>query len=445
MKKIVLLIILVIFSTPKVNAETINFGEVLDSAMQNSYDLKIAKIDIGISTQGIKGAKSDYYPKVSAYATTEYLKDLDKAAYQQVAYVGNEVLLNSSQYQSSLSLGLTYNLFDFGIRNGKVDIAKKDKFSKEATYLKDLRDLKLNVSELYAKALLSYKEIKNKEQILVTQKQLVEMQERLNASGKIPKTQSVSEAIKVVELENSIEKARKEYTKALNALSFYTRKEYIPSKLDISDFNQDETVFVNNVKTSKTEKTAQFDIEKTPEFKIYQIEIEKKQKELEIKKKESLPQFNFSTNYYLYGIDPSNLFNSAGNLAQKGIKFRLNGALPIFDGFKNKSERDRLKLEIEKLQITKEQKLAELCKNYYEIEQEATFSQKQLENTYKMLELVNQNISMLERLDQNKLIDKTSYLNQKIGLLNKRLELEQAQVNDSLASFKLETMLSCEQ
>lgn len=444
MKKIFLLIILIIFSISKVNAETISFNDVLDSAMQNSYDLKIAKIDIGISTQGIRGAKSDYFPKLSAYATSEYLKDLDNGPSQQVAYIGNEVLLNNSQYQSSLSLGLTYNLFDFGIRNGKVDIAKKDKTSKEATYSKELRDLKLNVSGLYAKALLSYKEYKNKEQILETQKQLLAMQERLNVSGKAPKTQSLSQAVKVVELQNSIDKAKNEYSKALNELSYYTRKEYTPEKLDINDFNQNETVFVSNVQALKTEKNVSFIIEKTPEFKIYQIEIEKKQKELEIKKKENLPQFNFSTNYYLYGVDPSHLLTSYGNLAQRGIKFRLNSSLPLFDGFKNKSERERIKLEIEKLQITKEQKLAELCKTYYQIQEDAAFSQKQLENTYKMLELVNQNISMLERLDQNKLIDKTTYLNQRIELLNKRLELEQAEINDYLASFKLDTMLSYE-
>ena len=46
MKKIILLIVLVIFLINNASAETISFNEVLDSAMQNSYDLKIAKIDI---------------------------------------------------------------------------------------------------------------------------------------------------------------------------------------------------------------------------------------------------------------------------------------------------------------------------------------------------------------------------------------------------------------
>ncbi len=439
MKKILLLIIFIFFIRENVYSQQVSYNDTLDAAMQNSFDLKITQLDIGISTQKIKGARADYFPKISAYSTTEYTKNLLNYP-TPVAYIGNEVLLNDSQYQSSLSLGLTYNLFDFGIRKSKLEIAKKDKQSQEIEYIKELRDLKLNLSQTYAKALYAYKELHNKQEILVARTELFQMQKRLNEAGKIPKTESLSEEIKLSASESERDKAASDYAKSLEELAFLTQTKYEADKTELNDFDINDIVFVNNTVNLKAEKSTILEIEDTPEYKFYKSEIEKKQKELDIKKKENLPQFNFQSNYYFYGTDPNSLANSYDNLSQRGIKFRLVGSLPIFDGFKNKSERESLKLEIEKLKITKEQKLAELYKNYNQMQQDSIYSKMQLKNTYKTLELVNSNIEMLDRLDKNKLIDKVAYLNSKIELLNKRLELEQAQISDYLATYKLDVL-----
>lgn len=439
MKKILFSFFLILLSTSFANAETINFSDALDTAIQNSYDLKISKLDIGIGEQQIRGVRADYFPKLNAYANAEYSRDLT-GGQSQVNYIGNEVLLNNSRYQNSISLGMTYNVFDFGIKGRKLSIAKKDKFKRQAVYFQELRDLKINVVSSYTKALLSYKELKSKQQVLTSQKQLLEMKERLNVAGKISKTEVIGEAVKVAELEGSIEELKNSYSKALKELSYYTLKDYDPNTLDLKDFKQNEIVPVSNVYKLEASKIKPLDIEKTPEFKIYQAEIDKKQKELEIVKRQNLPQFNFATSYYLYGSDTNNLFSSYGDLSQRSLMFKLNTSMPVFDGFKNKSDTERVKLELEKLKLTKEQKLAELSKNYSQINDDAFFSKRQLANDEKTLQLVNQNISMIERLDQNKLIDKLTYLNQRIELLNKRFELEKTSINDYMASFKLDVM-----
>ena len=424
MKKL-FIALLFIFITNNARAEIIDWNSTLDKVFENAYETKLSKVDIDISKTQIMNARSEYFPKIYMYAYNEYNKALGND-FNQTTYIGNEIIYGDNIYQNAIAFGLNYNLWDFGIRGDNLKIAKKDNVS---------------AIELYAKALTEYKEILVKTEILGIQKELHSIKSRLNVAGKVDKTKEVSENIKIVELENYLDKLQNDYLKTLEDLTYYTGKKY--SKEDVlSDFVIEEENFVpvNNVLKASVEQTDLFNIEESPEFKIYEAEIEKKKRELAIAKKKNLPQFTFSTNYYLYGADPSSYSHSYDNFGQRGLKFRLTTYLPIFDGLKNKSERDKLSLEIIKLEIEKEQKLADLKRNFEKIKMDSDYSKRQLENNKKMLELVDSNISMLDRLDENKLIDKESYLNEKMKLLTQRFEVQSSQIADYTASYKLNVM-----
>ena len=47
---------------------------------------------------------------------------------------------------------------------------------------------------------------------------------------------------------------------------------------------------------------------------------------------------------------------------------------------------------------------------------------------------------MLDRLDENKLIDKESYLNEKMKLLNQKFEVQTSQIADYTAAYKMSVM-----
>ena len=99
------------FNANRLNAQTLDFDSVLSKAVENSYDLKIANVDIALSKNAVKDAKSDYYPKVSAGYNTQYSKDLNPADYQStVQYVGNNVVANSTAFQNLFYLSAQYNL-----------------------------------------------------------------------------------------------------------------------------------------------------------------------------------------------------------------------------------------------------------------------------------------------------------------------------------------------
>lgn len=432
-----ILLILIFYSVP-ISAKTIDWSTTLNQIIENSYDLQLSKVDIDISKANILGARSEYFPKIYMYAYNEYNKALGEG-FNQTTYIGNEIIYGDNIYQNALALGLNYNLWDFGIRGDNLKIAKKDNISKKATYYKSLRDIELEAVELYAKILTLHKEILIKTELLDVQKELYSIKSRLNKSGQIDKTKEVSENIKIVELENNIDKLKNDYIKSLKDLSYYSRQDYeendIPSDFIIED--QENFIPVNNVLKASVEETSVFNIEDSAEFKIYDAEIEKKKRELSIAKKKNLPQFTFSTNYYLYGADQSSYAHSYDNFGQRGLKFRLTTYLPIFDGLKNKSERDKLQLEILRLEIEKEQKLAEIKLKFDKIQKDAYYSKKQLENNKTMLALVDSNISMLNRLNENKLIDKESFLNEKMKLLSQKFEVQSAQISDYISAYKI--------
>ena len=437
MRKILLFFIIIITSNVS-NAETIDWQSTRNQIMANAYEAKLSLVDIDISKTQIMNARSEYFPKIYLYAYNEYNKALGND-FKQTTYIGNEIIYGDNIYQNAVVLGLNYNLWDFGIRGDNLKIAKNDNAAKQAAYFKSMRDIELSAVELYAKALKEYKEILVKTEILEIQKELYSVKSRLNQAGRIDKTKAAAENIKIVELENYIDKLKNEYSKTLKDLTYYSQKEYKEDDV-LADFKIDEEdnfVTVNNILMAGVEETSFFNIEESPEYKIYEAEIEKKNRELAIAKKKNLPQFTFSTNYYLYGSDLSSYSHSYDNFGQRGLKFRLTTYLPIFDGLKNKSERDKLKLEIIRLEIEKEQKLADLKRNFQKIKTDADYSKRQLINNKKMLDLVESNISMLDRLDENKLIDKESYLNEKIKLLTQKFEVQSAHISDYTAAYKM--------
>ncbi len=427
MKRFILTIFLT-FCASAVSAVELDFETVRQKALENSFDVKLSQTDIKISDTAIQGAKSEYYPKINAAFYSEYTRSLDGNS--QTVYIGNEVLYGSNIFQNSMSVGLTYNLFDFGIRGDKLKIAKSDKVSKIAQYNKILRDTEITAVEAYAKSLILFKQQNLLSQTLALQHELYLDKERLYKAGKIPQTDVLEEKIKWTETKNELEKVSAEYEKSIKDLAFLTNSEP-PQNPVLKDF-----VF----KEKDTNYIPDLDTENIPETKLYNAEIVKKQKELLIAKKQNLPTFNFTTNYYLYGADPNNYFDSYDNFRQRGLKFRIIASLPIFDGFKNKSDRDRLKLEIERLYTEKEKKVAEVRYNFEKARDDTVYSDILHQNNLSMKNLLSDNISMFDRLNEQKLIDRNNYLQQKISLLNKYFEIEKTDINQYVAAFKVDSL-----
>lgn len=448
------LIFFLIISIPS-SARTLSFESVLELAIKNSHDLKLSRIDIGISEAGVKEARSEYFPTISIGYNSGYERDLSDGG-STVTPVGDSILINNTRYQNSLSAGLQYNLFDFGIRRKKLKIAKKDKTQKKVNYSINMRDLKLKLADIYTKALLNQKEYNTNKNLLALNKELFNMHERMYEAGKNSRTEVVDQAIKVARITNKIDEIRTDFLRNLEDLSLYTGDFYSPEDLKLNYIEDSKIEYVklekkdvqNTALTNKEKaklqieavKTDFFDEENLPENKYYKLEIEKKKAELSILNLQRLPHFKFYTNYYLYGTDPHDYWGTFGDIEDVNLSFRIAATLPVFTGFKNTAQRERVKLEIDRLKVEKEKK-AEEVKNYYQkmYRQEKEFDAI-LSNQKKSLGLVQDKIIMLERLREQKLVDKISYLNQKSDLISQKLELEKSKINNEANKYKLNVL-----
>jgi len=250
MKKIFgALLTLIIFSIAlsPAKADNLSFKTLLDKAIKNSYDLKTSQIDIKIAETQIKDARSEYLPTLSLGYDVEYDKDLTGGT-AALTSIGTTTIVNSTQYQNALSAGLQYNIFDFGVRRKKLDIAKKDKNEKRIVYTQSLRDLKVGLADAYTKALLASRELQTNDELLTLNKTLFTMSESLYNAGTTRKTDMADQALKVAVLINKIDTLKSQLKHSLSDISYFTGESYSTSAKILNLFDDGSVVPVNNIK-----------------------------------------------------------------------------------------------------------------------------------------------------------------------------------------------------
>lgn len=428
------------------STQTISFEDVIEKTIANSYELKIADIDISLSKTIVNEMTSLYYPAINAKFNAEYLKDLAGGAFGITA-IGNSLLSDNTKYQNSLSLNLSYNLLDFGVRKKRCFLVKKDVEQKRLIYHKKLNDLKLNILELYTEYLLTYKELLAKKEILLLEQEIFRLKERLFNAGTIGKIEVVDEAIKLDKVMEEVDRLKVSLWLALEDIAFNTRVDYNKKQDrhqgDVSTKGADYDKELIEPLNFKEEEMLQGNIEekKSIEYQIYNLEIEKKKAELGILRRERFPQFKLYSNYTLYGSDRDKFDVALEDLRQKNWVIGVSTVISLFEGFKSVNNEQRLKLEISKLQLEREKKIAEL-KNLCDKTSRTAMLYKQEVRTQKdLLKNAQDKTAMIERLDRQQIIDKVVLLTQKIELINQALALEKTLINKISFTKKLNILL----
>lgn len=439
-------------TSPKPLSCTLTYRNTLQQAIDNSFDIKMASLDIDISKAELKAARADLYPTLYTQVNTEYNNGLGNTA--NINYVGNTVVSSYTQYRNLASVGLSYNLFDFGAINKKILIAKKDVDQKKVMVDLQVKDLKLKILDLYTKTLQYNDEIKTKSEILKVYEEMFKAKERLFQAGTSDKISVMDEAVKIARTQDDIHNSKLELKNALNDLSSYTLQKYNSDNLEVLDFEelniQPSIVLVNNLNPLKAkveEKTTDlsFNPDKSLESKYYDFEIEKKKAELEMYKRQRLPAFKFYTNYLMYGQDPSQYMEAFSSFKQASLAFGISGSFAFFDGFKNKASKEKAALEIKKLQLEKEKKLTEIKTAYeksyasYETYSEELICKKDLLNK------VKEKLSALDRMNKNGLIERNDLLTAKADLLSQEFDLQKNIINLSSKIKEIEIMAGRDQ
>lgn len=440
-------ILICLFLSAQANAETLTYRNTLNQAIDNSFDIKISKLDIDISKAELKAARADLYPTLFTQVNTEYNNGLGNQS--NINYVGNTVVSSYTQYRNLASVGLSYNLFDFGAIGKKVLIAKKNVDQKKVMVDLQLKDLKLKILDLYTKTLQCNDEIKTKSEVLLVYEEMFKVKERLFLAGTKDKISVMDEAVKIARTQDDIHNSMLELKNALNDLSSYTLQKYSTDNLDVSDF--DELKIENNIKpisyfeplkakVSEGEIDLSFDAEKSLEAKYYDFELEKKKAELALYKRQRLPAFKFYTNYLMYGQDPNQYAEAFSSFKQASLAFGISGSFAFFDGFKNKASKEKAALEIKKIQLEKEKKLVEIKTQYEKSYTSYQAYSEELVSKKDLLNKVKEKLGAIDRMYNNGLIERNELLTAKADLLTQEFDLQKNIINISSKIKEIEIM-----
>ena len=395
------------------NSLVIDFDAVLRQAKTQSYDIQIADFDVFIAKQGIRTARSEYFPKLNASVGTEYTKNFKDLANSTVSVVGDAFVNPYTRFQSLMGITLSYNVFDFGVRKNKMDMAKEDVQLRELLEKEQYQELELTIIDTYSKLYMLKKQIEINEEILELAKKNLEYKTRLYEAKEIVKTELNDQNVEVQKYERKLLELKSLAQESLNWLTFYTKQEY-----------QLDNLVVKELKKSNINPMEFNDYTKSLTWLIQEKEVKKKELALNIAKKNNMPKVNAYSRYYLYGSDHSSYRRTMDDLGPSNYTIGATVFMPLFDGFKNSAEIQTAHLELQQQLIKRDKAIAQFMTRLATMRTNLVYLDKQVEtDTTLAMELENKE-KLIKKLVDKKISTPIELNEVKIKLLEQQIELE---------------------
>lgn len=397
----------------KVYSQTIEFNDVITKAIEHSYDLKIADFNILSVSQDIRGARSEYFPKIYFSASTEYNKNFQDNVQTPTTYVGDTFINPYTRYQSVLGFTLAYNLFDFGVRKGNLDIAKEDTETQKLLQKQQLQELKLNIIDIYTRLCSLSKQLEYTDKIIELSKNNLEMSQRLFNAKELSKSELNEQIAEVKKYEFRLNDILASYEEYLTLLSFYTNDSYSSKDVKISEI---ATPSFNPFEFEDYDKTLVFD--------IYEKILNKKKLELKVAKRNYLPKMNLYSRYYLYGSDVRSYIDTNKDIEPSNWSIGASLNMPVFDGMKNSSIVQKARYEYEKAFVEKEKALAELKKRISTMRSNLYYVEKQIDNSEVIVSELSEKDKNTKKMLSKRLVSPIEANIATIELFKEQIELE---------------------
>lgn len=390
-------------------SQSVSFKSILYEAIDYNIELKIIKTNIDITGAKIEETNALYYPTISIAFNSEYTKGLGEEL-GGVTNIGDSILNSQTQYASSSALKLDYDIYDFGLRSAKTDIAKIDRKLVDYEMLKERENLKLKVLELYAKILNSKKQLAFYSKIQKLQKKIYTYKKRLHKAGEVDKLFVTTHSILLSNLKTKIEQINASLDETLYQLSFYTGSDYTT-----------KTKFKN----LHPQKSISIKYQDSWQYQEWELQKEKKRKELELLAAEQYPTIKLYGKYNFYGTGSQNctIWCSLYDMEARNHVIGISVSMTLFNGFRSSATKKRLKAELLQLELRKEQENRRLRQQHLEVRQNIRYASNDINNYMATINQQHQRGKMKNRLFNIKEVTAIDKAEEKIELLYKKLDL----------------------
>lgn len=402
---------LLLLFTLNLQAQTVTYQELLQSASDKSIKLKMFKSDENIESSKVDALYAKYYPTLALSYNTEYNKDLNGLP-SGTESVGDSIITSGTKYQSSLSLNLNHELYHFGTTEDSIFIAKKEVNIKKINWCEEEKKLHQTILDRYSSAIKSKTKSSIKEEMLQIRQNLYNIKQRLHKAGKYSKLDLGDEAITIIDLEKDIELALLQYQEDIIHLSSLSHVELDEKSTELMAIGFNHSDHLTD------------DFEESALGHKYAEQVKQKEQEILMLTHSQYPTLSMYGNYYMYGSDPNDAYESFDNIKKNSWKLGLAIRLNIFEGFKYSSTSQTLRYELQRIREERD-----LYKREYEYNAKTKQSKishlKTLEDKDEnMYDKTTQKVNMMNRLRDSHQVDSISELNTMLEALERKLNLK---------------------
>ena len=343
MKIIFKSILLLLFFFAKGNAQqTLSLEDALKIALENNYDIKIAKNDLKIDQANVSSGNAGMLPKVTAsIAQNNNLQNLS-----QTRADGNTIALDNAK-NNSLNYGVS---LDWTIFDGLKMYAKKE----QLTELQKLGEtqLKLTIITKISDVQAAYFNlIQQQQQLAALDSTIVISNQRLTQSknrftiGKASKLEVLNAQVDLNTDKVTLLKQKELYKNSKIALNQLLARDLQIDFKVVPKFTIENKLEFEDIKTLAEKQNPQ----------IESLIISKKVAELELKQVKAgrYPTVKVNTGYNFAENESSLGFNTQSSA--RGLNYGITASLNLFDGFAQKRNEKIAALQVETSNIKMEQ------------------------------------------------------------------------------------------
>lgn len=343
MKIILKSVLIMLFFIIKGNAqEVLTLENAVKIALENNYDIRIAKNDLKIEQNNVSAGNAGMLPKVAAsIAQNNNLQNLS-----QTRADGNTITLDNAK-NNSLNYGVS---LDWTIFDGLKMYAKKEKLSQ----LQKLGEaqLKLTIITRISDVQAAYFNLVQQQQqlaaldstIVISNQRLKLAQDRFTI-GKASKLEVLNAQVDSNTDKVSLLKQKELYSNSKVLLNQLLARDSQINFTVVPEFELEKKLEFEEIKTLAEKQNPQ----------IESLIISKKVAELELKQVKSgrYPSIKINTGYNFAENESSLGFNTQSSA--RGLNYGFSASLNLFDGFAQKRNEKISSIEIETAEIKIEQ------------------------------------------------------------------------------------------
>lgn len=379
--------------------ESVTFEMLLEAMEQSSPKIQQQRLQTKIAQQSLRTAEAAYLPTLALGGTSEYSKKFNDAT--TPSYVGSDSLTQTSQYQNSSTISLSYDLFRFGATDLGIKAATEQIKASQAGECLSLKEQLDSLLEAYAKVRITTLKLAYYQHIQKLYQESYIMAKRLNEAGELAQTEVITYAQYMADQFVLSAQIQEEKESMLAHISYLTG-------VKLNNFSKLEPLHV------KESSVRSLSFEESSNAKQAYASIEQKSAQLQAEKTRYLPVFSLYGKYDIYGSDKESFYQATDTMTRNGYRIGLSFTWTLFDGFAREAAIETRLLELQQAKIGLEEAKRTYEKEQYLL-QTGLREREQRLNSAKKSEASSQNVSkMIETLHENGQKDKLSSLKSQI-------------------------------